>query len=239
MGISIEDAIKDIDESINEKKTQIGIIKNIDWNKPVNEKTWHKICETPLRSSDLLGDLLKNIFPDAEDINVHCNYVYFTLYGFKCAIPTTRCTGIHIDTSWYEKNYGKPKHYNTIHQEYMIKYFNAKDNKENWEVLFNYRFSSYSHYNKLAKFILWFGYYKWKDDKRDEIEKEIKENQEEFEEIIDIYYQKRKEMYEKTKIMVETVIPELRKFSMEVYKLEPNGWRISPYEIAELEGFEI
>ena len=46
------------------------------------EDTWHKICFTSLRTSDLMGRLLKNIFPDAEDIKVDCNYVMFTLYGF-------------------------------------------------------------------------------------------------------------------------------------------------------------
>ena len=56
--------------------------------------------------------------------------------------------------------------------------------------------------------------------------------------MIDEYNQKRKEMYEKTKIMVEIVIPELKRFSMKVYKLRDSDWR-TPQEIAELEGFEL
>ena len=44
-------------------------------------------------------------------------------------------------------------------------------------------------------------------------------------------------MYEKTKIMVDIVIPELKWFSMNVYKLKSSDWR-TPQEIAELEGFE-
>ena len=52
------------------------------------------------------------------------------------------------------------------------------------------------------------------------------------------YNQTRKEMYEKTKIMVEIVIPELKRFSMNVYKLKSSDWR-TPQEIAELEGFEL
>ena len=63
MEISVEEAIKDLQEDITEKQNQIELIKNIDWNKPVNEETWHQICDTPLRTSDLLGALVKNIFP--------------------------------------------------------------------------------------------------------------------------------------------------------------------------------
>ena len=45
-------------------------------------------------------------------------------------------------------------------------------------------------------------------------------------------------MHEKTKIMVEIVIPELKRFSMNVYKLRSSDWR-TPQEIAESEGFEL
>ena len=238
MEISVEEAIKDLEEDISEKKNQIELIKSIDWSRPVNEKTWHEICETPLRSSDLLSVLLKNIFPDAEEINVHCNYVYFKLHGFKCGLPTSRCNGTYIDTGWYEKDNGKPTSYGTIHQYKMTKYFEAKDNKENWEILFNHRISHCDYYKKWVKFLLWFGYYKWKDDKREEWEKVIKENQENLEKSIDRYNQKRKEMYERTKTMVEVVIPELKKFSMKVYKLYEHNWR-TPEEIAKFEGFDL
>ena len=56
--------------------------------------------------------------------------------------------------------------------------------------------------------------------------------------MIEKYNQTRKEMHEKTKIMVEIVIPELKRFSMNVYKLKSSDWR-TPQEIAELEGFEL
>ena len=56
--------------------------------------------------------------------------------------------------------------------------------------------------------------------------------------MIEKYNQERKEMHEKTKTMVEAAIPELRKFSMNVYKLKSSDWR-TPQEIAELEGFEL
>ena len=55
--------------------------------------------------------------------------------------------------------------------------------------------------------------------------------------VLEKYNQTRKEMHEKTKTMVEIVIPELKRFSMNVYKLKSSDWR-TPQEIAELEGFE-
>ena len=161
--ISVEEAIKDLQEDIAEKQNQIELIKNIDWNKPVNEETWHKICDTPLRTSDLLGVLVKNIFPEAENIDVGCNYVSFDLYGFRCALPTSRCNGAYIETGWYKKDNGHPTLPETISQYHMRRYFQAKDDKENWEVLFNERLSSYKSCRKWIKFIMWFGHYKWKN----------------------------------------------------------------------------
>lgn len=238
MEIDVEEAIKELQEDITEKQDQIELIKNIDWNKPVNEETWHEICDTPLRTSDLLGALVKNIFPNAEDINVHCNYVYFNLYGFKCALPTSRCNGIYIETGWYKKDNGKPTSCDTNSQYHMRRYFQAKDNNENWEVLFDERLSNYKPYKKWIKFIMWFGYYKWKNVHREKWEKVFVENQNKLDRMIEKYNQTRKEMHEKTKTMVDIVIPELRRFSTKVYKLNRNDWR-TPQEIAEFEGFQI
>lgn len=237
MEISVEEAIKYLQEDINEMQTQIELIKNIDWNKPVNEETWHKICDTPLRTSDLLGVLVKNIFPEAENINISCNYVSFDLYGFRCALPTSRCNGVYIETGWYQKDNGCPTLPETISQYHMRRYFQAKDNKENWEVLFDERLSSYKSCRKWIKFIMWFGHYKWKNVHREIWEEEFVENQNKLDRMIEKYDQTRKEMHEKTKTMVEIVIPELKRFSLKVYKLRSNDWR-TPQEIAELEGFE-
>ena len=102
----ITEAIKSLEEQISEYKEQIEVVKNTDFNAPVDEDTWHKICFTSLRTSDLMGRLLKNIFPDAEDIKVDSNYVIFTLYGFKCYLPTSDYYNIEVDTSWYIKDKG-------------------------------------------------------------------------------------------------------------------------------------
>ena len=237
MEISVEEAIKDLQEDITEKQNQIELIKNIDWNKPVNEETWHQICDTPLRTSDLLGILVKNIFSEVENINVGCNYVSFDLYGFRCALPTSRRNGVYIETGWYQKDDGQPTLPETISQYHMRRYFQAKDDKENWEVLFNERLSSYKSCRNWIKLIMWFGYYKWKNVHREIWEEAFVENQNKLDRMIEKYNQTRKEMHDKTKIMVEIVIPELKRFSMNVYKLRSSDWK-TPQEIAELEGFE-
>lgn len=238
MEISVEEVIKDLQEDIAEKQNQIELIKNIDWNKPVNEETWHQICNTPLRTSDLLGVLVKNVFPEAENINIGCNYVYFDLYGFRCALPTSRCNGVYIETGWYQNDNGQPTLPETTSQYHMRRYFQAKDNRENWEVLFDTRLSSYKSCRKWIKFIMWFGHYKWKDVHREMWEEVFEENQNKLNRMIEKYNQTRKEMHEKTKRMIEIVIPELKRFSMTVYKLRDSDWR-TPQEIAELEGFEL
>lgn len=85
----VSEAIRDLNREIDEAQNKIAIVKSIDFTKPVTENQWHTICETPLRSSDLLAVLVKNTFPLAENILVHCNYVYFDMLGFKVQIPTS------------------------------------------------------------------------------------------------------------------------------------------------------
>ena len=187
----MEEAIKDLQEDIAEKQNKIELIKNIDWNKPVNEETWHQICDTPLRISDLLGVLVKNIFPEAENINIGCNDVSFDLYRFRCALPTSRCNGVYIETGWYQKDDGQPTLPESFSQYHMRKYFQAKDNKENWEVLFNERLSSYTSCHKWIKFIMWFGHYKWKNVHREIWEEAFVENQNKLDRMIEKYNQTR------------------------------------------------
>lgn len=238
MAINVEEAIKDLQEDINEKQGQIDLIKSIDWSNPVDEDIWHEICETPLRSSDLLGVLVKNIFPEADDINVHCNYVYFKLYGYRCALPTSRCRGAYVETCWYKKDSGEPKEIHFGNNYTMKKYFDEKDNDARWTVLFDYRLPNLRGYRKWIKFILWFGKYKWKDDNRSSWEEEFEKDKQRFEKRKENYQIERKEMHEKVEIMVNKLIPELKKFSDKVYKLDGYSW-IQVEDMVKLEGFSL
>ena len=42
----IVEAIESLKEQISEYKEQIEVVKNTDFNAPIDEDTWHKICFT-------------------------------------------------------------------------------------------------------------------------------------------------------------------------------------------------
>lgn len=237
----IEETIQEIQEEIKEKQYQLNLIKSIDWDQPVDEDTWHQICETSLRSSDLLGILVKNTFPNAKNIEVGCNYIFFSLHGFMCGIPTSRTHEIYVETRWYTKDRGEPNRNENNQCQQMRKYFQAKDNNENWEPLFDALYLS-NHFEHLpdqkmpkrwVKFILWFGYYRWKNDHRDKWENIFEMHQKHYEEKLNFYYHTRKTMHENAKIMMEQVVPELKTFSENIHKFP--GEPFDLYEIAKLE----
>lgn len=204
------DAIQENEEEINKLKCQNAFMQTIDFSKPVDEETWHKICETPLRTSQLLGILVKNTFPEAEDIIVHCNYVYFTLLGFKVQIPTYRSQGINVDADWYKRDRGMPQLHLSEAQKNMLKYYEALDNGENWRTLAKLRLPYYKDWT--LPFV-WFLKYKWKKLDKDGFERQIKEMEDNLEKRIENYKQERKDMHDKALLLRETVLPMLDKFS--------------------------
>lgn len=205
------DAIQENEEEINKLKSQNAFMQTIDFSKPVDEETWHKICETPLRTSQLLGILVKNTFPEAEDIVVHCNYVYFTLLGFKVQIPTYRSQGINVDADWYKRDRGTPQLHLSEAQKNMLKYYEALDNGESWRTLAKLRLPYYKDWT--LPFV-WFLKYKWKKLDRDGFERQIEEMEDNLEKRIENYKQERKDMHDKALLLRETVLPMLDKFSI-------------------------
>ena len=205
------EAVQENEEEINKLKSQNAFMQTIDFSKPVDEETWHKICETPLRTSQLLGILVKNTFPEAEDIVVHCNYVYFTLLGFKVQIPTSRSQGINIDTSWYKTDQGTPQLHLSKAQKNMLKYYEALDNGKSWRTLAKLRLPYYKDWT--LPFV-WFLKYKWKKLDRDGFERQIEEMEDNLEKRIENYKQERKDMHDKALLLRETVLPMLDKFSI-------------------------
>lgn len=222
----INKALQELQEEIDEKQNQMSLIKNIDWSKPVDEETWHEICETPLRSSDLLSIIVKNIFTEAEKIKIGCNYVYFNLYGFDCGLPTSRCNGIYIKTDWYEKDNGEPCNPYFGNHANIKKYFCAKDSGENWEILFKYRLPHMNSYKKWLRFFLWFGYYKWKNDHKKEWEEILKNDENSFKERVEKYREKRNMIHQNSMKMIDVLIPELKKFSDKIHTLDGNWYKV-------------
>lgn len=119
----IKEAVAEIQEQIQDLKDKIETIESINLIQPITEKEWHLICDTPLRyASTTLTKILTNSFPDATEIQMGANYVYFTLYEIQIAIPTSREQGICINTKWYKKL--NPPHWeihNTLFQKKQLK----------------------------------------------------------------------------------------------------------------------
>ena len=213
MNKTVQEAMTEINENINELQGQLKLIESIDFTKPVSEEEWHAICETPLRSSDLLATLVKNIFPDAENILVHCNYVYFDLMGFKVQIPTSRARGINVDLSWYEKDGGEPTQIYHETTECKKRYLEALDRKADWHELAKIRCRFADSWSKPRLFLWWHFKSKWMKIDRPEWEKFIKSEEESFQKRLTAYHEKRKKIKEKSEKLIHDVIPILDTFS--------------------------
>lgn len=232
----IEDAIKDLEDSISEKQSYIELIKAIDWDKPITENEWHVLCRTSLRTSKMLARLVKNTFPKAENIEVLVNYVRFELFGFKCFLPTSRVQGIEVHTGWYRRDEGVPneenKYYGNV--KAMKNYFDALDNNESWKLLFKYRLPNLSYYRTWVKFLMWFGWYKWKDPKREEWEKEFERCEANYERRVFEHCAKRRYVRDKAKFMIEKLIPELSKFTTIVRTYKDNTFSLMDNKIENI-----
>lgn len=209
----VQEAIAEINENIDELQNQLKLIQSIDFTKPVTEDEWHAICETPLRSSDLLATLVKNIFPDAENILVHCNYVYFDLMGFKVQIPTSRARGINVDLSWYEKDGGEPTRIYQEKTECVKHYLEAVDRKAGWYELAKIRCRFADSWSKPRLFLWWHFKHKWIKIDRPQWEKSIKDEEYSFQKRLTTYHEKRQKIKETSAKLIHDVVPILDKFS--------------------------
>lgn len=241
----IVEAIESLEEQISEYKEQIEVVKNTDFNAPVDEDTWHKICFTSLRTSDLMGRLLKNIFPDAEDIKVDCNYVMFTLYGFKCFLPTSDYYNIEVDTSWYIKDKGLEtfheyckrtgRNVTLLQEEYL------KIEKPTFKQKINYvfdtpRYKKMPYWKKKFLYIRYHSIYKAATD-REQIKENCNAIHTFYNNYVEGYYKDRKNMTLKAKEM-NKLLSELMKFTKEVkaHGRYLNGY-LSPQQIIEAETY--
>ena len=217
----VSEALHNLDKEQLDIEHRRNLIKSIDWTKPVTEDEWHALCETSARSSEiLLSTLVKNIFPDAIDIVHTPNYVSFSLLGYRIQIPTSRCRGINIATNWYkniwfEKNalHNSPIHSADIFD--LKKYFDAKDQKLGWRAEAEARIHGESYYNDFQLFWLWFTRWKWKKIDRVWFETTWKEEEYQHNEAVKRLEKAEVENKKHLKFIVETLIPELNKFSTE------------------------
>lgn len=246
----LEDAIKELKEEISEKEQYISLIKNLNISDTLNEDNWHEICETPLRySNTVLSSFIKNMFPEAENIKVGCNYACFELYGFSCQIPTSRGRGINVNLDWY-KQVRPPKDYTP---KYLIKeqeYFELLNSKTDWKELAELKYEiekekkGHGRTDSLNPFILFFWWHFY--GKRDKINQhnshELYMNYKvQYANRVTKYEIEKEKMHEKCILLNEKLLPEINKFSTKHFKYNGGLFldgEISIDKILKLEGID-
>lgn len=235
----LNEAEEILQDEVNEKMKLLTLVRSLNTSKPVNEKTWHRITQTPLRTSKaVMSALAKSIFPDAEDIIVSCNAVQFNLYGFTVQIPTSAETCIYIDTSWYEKT-EIPFEYWSYNQ--YVRLQNFLDDK-NPSISSKVRYAVGNWYSKPMELLIYLTH-------RKEIEKKCDRNklEKELRLMISLTQRHCKTQAEKAQLnheqadkMANVLLPELRKFSNKFLNVRSEcSSSLDVNEILEKEGFTL
>lgn len=218
---TIQEAITELREDISEMNERIALLEKLDISKPVDEKKWHEICETPLRSSEEMCCIAKNIFPNATDLKTGPNAVYFNLYGIKCALPTSRAYGIEVLLDWWN-----PLPYTNLplYVEDDVKrkkeYFEMQDaGSKDWKkmaVLKAYPYIRPSH-RTWYKAVLWFGKWRWKKIDRKSWEDKYQHAIERHRGLLELREERKAKVRAKADALFDKVIPELKAWTGNVY----------------------
>jgi hypothetical protein len=235
----LNEAEEMLQDAVNEKMELLTLVRSLNTSKPVNEKTWHKITLTPLRTSKaVMSALTKSIFPDAEDIIVGCNAVQCHLYGFVVQIPTSVETCIYIDTSWYEKK-TEIKSFECWSYNQYISLQSFLDNK-NPSISAKVRYAVGNWYSKPMELMIYLMRRKEIEGKcdRNKLEAKLADAKEAYNKYCKTQAEKAQFNHEQTEKMTNVLLPELRKFSNRFFNVRSRC--ISSLDVNEIlkkEGF--
>lgn len=218
-------AIDIIRSDIADKQEQIKFIEELDETRPVTEEQWTYICNTPLRTSDILIDIVKAIFPNCEKVELHEEEVEFCLHGFVCYISTMGIHGIGIDMSWYKyiRQYGEFADEMDQECKRIIEYLNIKEPTVYDKVDYVYPFKpghmKVFYYSKAEKDEL------WHDNKEEIINRTDPERLQRILTIKEIQFEKkaveneieRRVQQSKITTLTDDVLPDLNKFTDNVH----------------------
>ena len=236
----LNEAEEMLQDDVNEKMELLTLVRSINTSKPVNEKTWHKITLTPLRTSKtVMSALTKSIFPDAEDIIVGSNAVQCHLYGFTIQIPTSFETCIYIDTSWYEKTERKSFECWSYNQYNRLQ--NFLDDK-NPSIIAKVRYAVGNWYSKPMELITYLMRRKEIEKKcdRNKLEAELADAKEAYDKYCKTQAEKARFNHEQAEKMANILLPELRKFSNRFFNMRSRlSYSLDVKEILEKEGFTL
>lgn len=229
-----------LQDAVNEKMELLTLVRSLNTSKPVDEKTWHRITRTPLRTSEaVMSALTKSIFPDAEDIIVGCNVVQFHLYGFTVQIPTSAETCIYIDTSWYEKTKTKSFEYWSRNQYCRLQ--NFLDDK-NPSISAKVRYAVGNWYSKPMELLVYLTHRKEIEGKCDryKLETKLADAKEAYDKYCKTQAEKAKLNHEQAEKMANILLSELRKFSNKFLNVRSEcSSSLDVNEILEKEGFAL
>lgn len=221
----VDKAIDELKEDIADLTARITLLESLNISQAVSEEEWHNLCETPLRSTAIMGALVQHIFPDATDIKVDCNYVNFNLFGFCVQIPTSRARGINVDTSWYvplsAKGSLRFEDFLSDKEMCVLRYLHARAGKEKLKTRIALRMACRERFLLLHK---------------SEWEERLNRKRERFDFKIADWERKHKESRQTAMRMRDELLPVLNRFSTVHKPFSSNSWAKTPEQILEAEG---
>lgn len=118
----------------------------------------------------------------------------------------------------------------------MRKYFKELDSGADWYKLARLRLGT--RYKRWILFLVWHLKYKWKDPHRDEWEERFRKTDEDYDSTLKLYNKYREDIKNKSKKLVNEVLPMLSEFSDDYHKYDRMGNYCSVDEIIKLEHLE-
>lgn len=84
--------LPDIDKKIEDLKQKKYLLENTDFvNLKPTEEQWHQFMDTDIRCcKTIVNAMVNNLYPDATNFNLGCNYAIFELQGVTVGISTSR-----------------------------------------------------------------------------------------------------------------------------------------------------
>ena len=224
----VENTISKITEEIATMQREIDILRSRDWTKPITEDDWESIVEASADNKRLLQLVVRGIFPDACNFkDIHSNEIIFELYGFECGISTSFKRGIGVFFNEDLSQYEDAALDRLLDEKYskklclIKKYFKLKENHAAWEdfmkILCSYK------YPKFIMYLLWIFKYKWVNISHEDWDDELNKNEQEYKERLLHFYNEKMDLIKKINLFKQKLLPELNKFTKEVYNLRNWG----------------
>lgn len=95
----IKDAIEGLKSDIAEKNALLNLLENFNVNTPLDELTFHRLCDTKMRTSKVIGEALEKVFPFLAFSGVGANHFCFNCLETKAIsvrIPNYNTNSIEL-----------------------------------------------------------------------------------------------------------------------------------------------